>query len=92
MTIRLYLLSLILGFSLSGSALAENEGAAKELQFGSVAMDIPAVMHKRLTPLTQYLGERLGRDVSLKLSPNMGAAIQGVASGGVVSIIWVMCA
>lgn len=50
-----------------------------ELLFGSVAMDIPAVMHKRLKPLTRYLSEKLGRPVSLKLSPNMGAAIKEIA-------------
>lgn len=50
-----------------------------ELLFGSVAMDIPAAMHKRLKPLTQYLEKRLNRPVSLKLSPNMGAAIDEVA-------------
>jgi phosphonate transport system substrate-binding protein len=46
-------------------------------------MDIPAVMHKRLLPLTNYLSKALGRPVSLKLSPNMGAAIQEVAQGSV---------
>lgn len=57
--------------------------ASKELVFGSVAMDIPAVMHSRLKPLTVYLGDRLQRPVHLKLSPNMGAAINETASGGV---------
>lgn len=50
-----------------------------ELLFGSVAMDIPAVMHKRLKPLAQYLEMRLNRPVAMKLSPNMGAAIKEVA-------------
>ena len=50
-----------------------------ELLFGSVAMDIPAAMHKRLKPLTQYLSKELGQPVILKLSPNMGAAIKEVA-------------
>ncbi|TNF95110.1 MAG: phosphonate ABC transporter substrate-binding protein [Gammaproteobacteria bacterium] len=54
-----------------------------ELRFGSVAMDIPAVMHKRLTPLTKYLSETLNRPVSLKLSPNMGAAIRESSEGTV---------
>jgi phosphonate transport system substrate-binding protein len=60
-----------------------NVAAEDEIQFGSVAMDIPAVMHKRLTPLTQYLSDRLGKKVSLKLSPNMGVAIKEAASGNV---------
>ena len=50
-----------------------------EILFGSVAMDIPAAMHKRLKPLTQYLSKELGQPVILKLSPNMGAAIKEVA-------------
>lgn len=54
-----------------------------ELIFGSVAMDIPAVMHKRLTPLTKYLSKELKRPVTLKLSPNMGAAINAAANGDV---------
>ena len=59
------------------------EQASDELKFGSVAMDIPAVMHRRLTPLTQYLSKKINRPVSLKLSPNMPAAIDDVATGQV---------
>lgn len=57
--------------------------ANDELVFGSVAMDIPAVMHKRLKPLTKYLSKRLNKNVVLKLSPNMGAAINEAAKGTV---------
>lgn len=57
--------------------------AGNELEFGSVAMDIPAVMHKRLNPLKRYLEQSLNRKVSLKLSPNMGAAIKEIATGKV---------
>ena len=46
-------------------------------------MDIPAVMHKRLTPLTNYLSSTLDRPVTLKLSPNMGDAIDNTAKGSV---------
>jgi phosphonate transport system substrate-binding protein len=62
---------------------ANSSASEKELEFGSVAMDIPAIMHKRLTPLTRYLSETLQRPVSLKLSPNMGAAIKDAAEGKV---------
>jgi len=58
-------------------------GQTTELKFGSVAMDIPAVMHRRLTPLTQYLSKKIGLQVNLKLSPNMSAAIKDVAKGSV---------
>ena len=64
------------------STLASSE-TNNELLFGSVAMDIPAVMHRRLKPLTLYLSDKLGRPVSLKLSPNMGAAIKEVADKNV---------
>lgn len=53
------------------------------IRFGSVAMDIPAEMYRRLTPLTKYLSDSLKRPVTLKLSPNMSAAIDDVAKGDV---------
>jgi phosphonate transport system substrate-binding protein len=56
---------------------------SNEVILGSVAMDIPAVMHQRLTPLTRYLSKELNRPVTLKLSPNMGAAIKETANGNV---------
>lgn len=49
------------------------------LLFGSVAQDTPAVMYKRLIPLTTYLSKILNRPVELQLSPNMGDAINKVA-------------
>ena len=55
----------------------------KEIRFGSVAMDIPAVMQKRLLPLTKYLSDSLGKPVVLKLSPNMPAAISEISKGTV---------
>jgi phosphonate transport system substrate-binding protein len=61
--------------------VAGTVAANDELLFGSVAMDIPAVMHKRLSPLTEYLSTKLGRPVTLKLSPNMGAAIDDTVTG-----------
>ena len=74
---------LIVGLLLLSSILLPARSEAqdkKPLYFGSVAMDIPAVMHIRLTPLTEYLSEELGRPVILKLSPNMPAAIKAVAN------------
>jgi len=56
---------------------------AKELKFGSVAMDIPAVMHKKLTPMTDYLSQAIEQPVLLRLSPNMASAIDAVASDSV---------
>ena len=61
----------------SGSAAEAND----ELHFGSVAMDVPTVMHRRLTPLTQYLSKELGKPVRLKLAKNMPGAIDDVSTG-----------
>jgi len=55
--------------------------AEKGLVFGSVAMDIPAEMHKRLKPLTEYLSREIGVPVTLRLSSNMKGAINMVAKG-----------
>lgn len=58
-------------------------GEAQPIRLGSVAEDIPAVMHQRLTPLTNYLESAIGRDVVLTLSPDMPTAIKALANGDV---------
>lgn len=63
----------------TNSAIAGNN----ELKFGSVAMDVPAEMHKRLTPLTQYLTKVMGKPVELRLSKDMPAAIRAVSNDSV---------
>jgi len=73
---------LILLFTLISTATYANADA-DELRFGSVAMDIPVVMHRKLTPLTEYLSQAIDKPVSLQLSPNMAGAINEVASGNV---------
>jgi len=57
--------------------------AASELRLGSVAMDIPAVMNRRLAPLTGYLEQALKRPIRLQLSADMPSAIGQVATCGV---------
>ena len=70
-------LALLLGAGASARA------ASDELYFGSVAMDIPAAMHKRLKPLVDYLSGELRRPVSLRLSANLSTAASDVAAGRV---------
>jgi len=66
-------------------ALTPVYGVASEisepLHFGSVAMDVPVKLHRRFTPLTQYLSRKLKRQDTIKLSHNMSGAIDDVASG-----------
>jgi len=66
-------------FSITGVALASDTS----IRFGSVAMDTPVIMHKRLSPLTEYLSKELGKPVTLKLSPSMKSAINEISTGKV---------
>lgn len=72
-------------WTLLAALLAGNTAgvSASELRFGSVAMNVPAEMHRRLTPLTRYLSEATGQPVSLKLAPNMPTAIKDISEGTV---------
>lgn len=53
------------------------------IRFGSVAMDTPQMMHKRLYPLTEYLQNTLSRPVELVLTTNMQDAINALVQGSV---------
>lgn len=77
-----YLTGMLLAGALTWPAQAQQTGPA-ELTFGSVAMDVPAAMHQRLKPLTDYLSRTLKRPVALKLSPELSAAADDVATGKV---------
>jgi phosphonate transport system substrate-binding protein len=46
-----------------------------ELFLGSVAMDVPAAMVKRMAPLAHYLTSKTGIKVSFRASPNLGSAV-----------------
>lgn len=76
-------LILLVSVTLASLCALPANAADRGIRFGSVAMDIPAVMHRRLTPLTQYLSKELGRPVSLKLAQDMPGAIKDVADGHV---------
>jgi phosphonate transport system substrate-binding protein len=81
MTMRAYI---IVGLSLLLSTpLAAYPSQERAVRFGSVAEDTPAVMHQRLTPLTDYLKAATGRNVVLALSPDMPAAIKALSNGDV---------
>ncbi len=73
-------LLLVQGMTAGAASTAD---VTQELSLGSVAMDIPAVMHKRLRPLANYLTQELGRPVRLQLSPDLSKAVSEVAAGNV---------
>jgi phosphonate transport system substrate-binding protein len=53
---------------------------AEDVQLGSVAMDIPAAMVKRLTPLTDYLSKKTGLKVSFRASADLGSAVDDLGT------------
>ncbi len=82
-TARARLALLLAGMAAAGIVPAAERNPAHTLYFGSVAMDIPAEMHRRLRPLTNYLGTELKRPVQLRLSSDLNAAASEVADGRV---------
>ena len=52
-----------------------------EIVLGSVAMDTPAVMHRKLTPLAEYLTAKTGLTVEFKPNLNLKAAVDDIANG-----------
>ena len=74
------LLSTIL-FLLSSTVFAADKHAANELHMGSVAMDTPVEMVKRLTPLIQYLHEKTGYRIIFRASPNLDSAVEDLGRG-----------
>ena len=79
----LFIVAAFIFQALTPVALAEETTVSKELYFGSVAMSPPAVMHRRLLPLTKYLEAALQRPVNLKLAFDMPTAMKDVADGAV---------
>lgn len=47
---------------------------------GSVAMDIPTEMIRRLTPLTHFLGKSLNRSVYFKAAPDLNSAVSDLGA------------
>jgi phosphonate transport system substrate-binding protein len=75
-------LSLFLVLTSAPSSAADQD-LRQEIRLGSVAMDVPAAMHQRLKPLTDYLSQELRRPVTLNLSPDLSRAAAEVAAGNV---------
>jgi len=80
--IRTFFLAVALAIAPLSAAVWPGSARA-ELQFGSVAADIPAVMHRRLKPLVAYLAHELGEPVTLRLAPDLTRAAEEVAAGRV---------
>ena len=68
---------LLAGVSLAATLpvhAAENQPV--DLFLGSVAMDVPAAMVKRLTPLAKYLSGQTGYNILFRASPDLDSAVE----------------
>jgi len=61
---------------LPSGVYASEKTPVDAIQLGSVAMDIPAEMDKRLSPLAKYLGSKTGLTVNFHASPNLDSAVE----------------
>ena len=52
-----------------------------DLFLGSVAMDVPAEMVRRLTLLAKYLSSKTGYNVLFRASPNLNSAVEDLGTG-----------
>lgn len=80
---RRYLAGLVLLALLPASAARATAADPQDLTLGTVAMDIPAVMHQRLSPLARYLSAAVGRPVRVRPAPDLSKAVDEIASGSV---------
>lgn len=55
--------------------------AVPTVTMGSVAMDIPVEMVKRMSALTNYLALNTGLNIRFRPSPNLGSAVDEIGSG-----------
>lgn len=69
-----------LSLCMLSTVYASEGNSGKDLQLGSVAMDIPVEMIKRLTPLTHYLSKQIGITVNFRASPNLNSAVEDLGN------------
>ncbi|HDY71315.1 MAG TPA: phosphate/phosphite/phosphonate ABC transporter substrate-binding protein [Nitrospirae bacterium] len=53
----------------------------KTTRFGVIPLESPAEMHRRFSPLSDYLGRKLGKKVELKVGVDFQGAIQDIGNG-----------
>ncbi len=65
----------------SGPATAASNDQGARVTMGSVAMDIPVEMIKRMSALTNYLALSTNLNIRFRPSPNLGSAVDDLGSG-----------
>jgi len=76
----------LLAVLLAGGTLTSAWGApprarTTQVTMGSVAMDIPVEMIKRMSALTNYLALSTNLNIRFRPSPNMGSAVEDLGTG-----------
>ena len=74
-------LILALALASASGTVRPQADASSTIYLGSVAMEVPAEMVKRLTPMTRYLSAQTGMQVVFRASPTMDSAIAELGSG-----------
>ncbi len=76
------LATVLLSVSLASVWAAPNPGTqTREVTMGSVAMDIPVEMIKRMSALTNHLALSTNLNVRFRPSPNLGSAVEDLGTG-----------
>ena len=76
------LATVLLSVSLASVWAAPNSGTqTREVTMGSVAMDIPVEMIKRMSALTNHLALSTNLNVRFRPSPNLGSAVEDLGTG-----------
>ena len=79
---RTLLAALLVGLSLTPSWAASNPHAqTTQVTMGSVAMDIPVEMIRRMSALTNYLALSTNLNIRFRPSPNLGSAVEDLGTG-----------
>ncbi len=79
---RTLLAALLVGLSFTPSWAASNPHApTTQVTMGSVAMDIPVEMIKRMSALTNYLALSTNLNIRFRPSPNLGSAVEDLGTG-----------
>lgn len=80
--VQVLLAACLMGLSFATLQAAPVPGEqATEVTMGSVAMDIPAEMIKRMSGLTRYLALRTHLNVRFRPSPNLESAVDDLGTG-----------
>jgi len=79
--LQLLLAILLVGGSQASVRAAPSHARATQVTMGSVAMDIPVEMIKRMSALTNYLALSTNLNIRFRPSPNLGSAVDDLGTG-----------